>query len=48
MMSYATIETLHQIPSTIHNENFVVHMFSLSFYISLGAMFNLVFNEHPF
>ena len=25
MLLYATIEALHQIPSTIPNENFVVH-----------------------
>ena len=27
MMLYATIETLHQIPSLIHNEKFVIHTF---------------------
>jgi len=26
-MSYATIEALHEIPSTVHNENFVIHTF---------------------
>ena len=27
MMSYITIKTLHQIPSTTYNENFVIHTF---------------------
>ena len=26
-LSYASFETLHQIPSTMHNENFVIHTF---------------------
>ena len=35
MLSYALIEALHQIPATIHNENFVIHT---AFYIILNFM----------
>ena len=49
MMSYTTIKTFYQIPSTTHNENLSFILSSLSFYMSLCAIFNLIsFYEHPF
>ena len=49
-MTYARIRGLHQIPTIIHNEEFVIHTYFVTIlhFMSLAIMFNLVFYEHPF
>ena len=58
MLLYVAIGGLHQIPATIHNKDFVIHIAFLFFFIfliiilhfmCLATMFSLLsFSDHPF
>ena len=44
MLPYAAIETFHQIPATIHNEDFVIHIafFIILHFTCLATIFCLL------
>jgi len=53
MLLYVAIGALHQIPATIHNEDFVIHIafffLIILHFMCLATMFSLLsFSEHPF